>query len=368
MQKINQQAIEELIQAGQTQPAITIYVPLNTSVSPQDINANQIRFKNLINQAIDLAEQHSNGKSLVETLSSTLKSNLYDVDFWRDQSAGLLLCARPDSLHMFRLPTTAEEYVALDSQYHLAPVLAMLTEANEYYVLTVAQHHPKLFAGDMYGLHIAGITLPADIRTALNIDEANQKYELQGSAVGTSMKTGGYNGRGGAHNTQEEDRLKFFRMIDHIVCSQADNKRPLILAGTDSEIAEYRNISKYPQILETAINGSHADIDMEGLHAKAAEIVSHELLQPVRQAAIEEFQRLEGANPERTASNLDQITAATDAGRVDKLLISQMAQPAEKSRLIHRLAGKVWQMSGTVIRLQPADMPHGAAMVARLRY
>lgn len=280
----------------------------------------------------------------------------------------MLLCAQPDTVQMYRLPASVSEYTAIDDQFHLAPVLVMINEAQDFYILTVNQHQPKLFAGDVYGLRIADISLPTDIRSALNIDEANQKSENQGSAVGTGMKNAGFNGRGGAHNPQEEDRLKFFRIVDHTICSQADSSRPLILAGTDSEVAEYRSLSKYPQILEPTINGSHADIDMTNLHARAQDIIHHELVRPAHEAAIEEFERLEGANPERTASSLAQIEDATDAGRVDKLLIGDMSQQSDKLRSIHRLAGKVWQMSGTIIRLQPADMPHGAPMLARLRY
>jgi hypothetical protein len=284
------------------------------------------------------------------------------------------------------LPVDTDEYVAVDETLHLAPVLAMLNENHSYYVLLVNQHKPKLFKGDMYELHMSDVELPASLEAALNIDENNQKSENQGSATGTGIKTGRFNGRGGGKNPQEEDRLKFFRLIDRTACNGIKDSSSMILAGIEAEAVEYRNLSKYPQLLRATISGSHVDFNMEALHRQAVAIIKEELIQPAHQKAIDEYRRLAGANPGRTAQDIVSIKSAIEQGRVDKLLAPISSQTTDTIRdtleavqkitlphgdngkLLNRLAAKVWQMSGTIISLTPQEMPNGAAMAARLRY
>lgn len=386
MQKITRQAVESLLTAEQPQPAVTMYVPMHTTASPPHISENQIRLKNAISDVKDRLAVYESGHKLAVALDEWLDGIYDDLRFWEHLSPGILICARPDSLQMFHLPVDTEEYIAVDEQFHLAPVLAMLNEFREYYVLTVDQHNPKLFRGDMYGLEPSGIQLPESLHAALNIDEPNQKSENQGSASGSSLNTGSFNGRGGARNPQEEDRMKFFRIIDRIICTADTQGLPIILAGVDAETVEFRSVSKYPRILEDTVSGSHADSNLQELFAQVRAIVESELVLPVRQAAVAEYQRLEGANPDRVAHDMKSIQDATEQGRVDKLLatmgrrttdtirdtlqaVSKITFPdAEHSKRLNTLATKVWQMSGTVISLTPSEMPHGAPMVARLRY
>jgi hypothetical protein len=386
MQNITREAVEKLLETNQPSPAVTMYIPMHTSASPPHITENQIRLKNLISKAADEIRAHDEASKLGKELQQMLDSVYDDLSFWEQQTAGMLVCARPGNIQMFHLPMDTDEYLAIDETFHLAPVLAILNENHPYYVLTVEQHNPKLFKGDMYGLRFSDISLPETVQAALNLDEQNQKSENQGAASGSSVNTSGFNGRGGARNPQEEDRLKFFRIVDKIVCSSDLQGLPLILAGIDAETVEYRNLSKYPKILKGTINGSHADLDMDRLFKKARRIVEKELVMPVHAAAIEEYERLEGANPGRTARDMKAIQEAIDQGRVDKLLASMSNRTtdtvqdslkdvakitfpdAKQSKTLNRLAMKVWQMSGTVINLTPHEMPHGAPMVARLRY
>lgn len=386
MQDISQDAIGELLAAGKPQLAVTIYAPMHTSASPPHITENQIRLKNLVRLAIEKLDNANKARQLSAELQSMLDKVSHEMSFWESQTPGILICAAPGMLKMFHLPTDTDEYVALDNNFHLAPVFAILNENRAFYVLTVAQHNPKLFSGDMFDLKIANVKLPGSVEVGLNIDENNQKSENQGSATGSSTNTGWFNGRGGARNPQEEDRMRFFRMVDNIVNATVDRSAPMILAGINAETTEYRNISNYPNILENTISGSHSDANLDFLHEKASKIIEKELIAPSRQSIVEEYQRLEGANPDRIARDQESILAAAEQGRIDKFMammntytkdtirdtaaaVSKITFPEpEISRTINQLALKVWQMSGTIINLRPNEMPHGLAMAARLRY
>lgn len=388
MEKISQESVQALLGSGAspTTTRVTMYIPVEATASPPHITENQIRFKNLFHKAIEQSADRPDAAGLVKELTAFLDEHIESLDFWKSQSRGMLICAEPGAIHLFRLPVDTEEYVAVDNTYHIAPVLALLQDAREYYVLSLAQQNPTLYEGDMYGLTPSAISLPETMRSALGIDEPNQQTENQGSATGSSLNTGWFNGRGGARDPQDTDRLRYFHLIDKILLDKADRSKPLILAGIDAETAEYRGLSKYPQILNASVAGNHTETRPEELFIKTRQIVLEELVTPEHAAAREEYERLSGANPDRVAHDTKSIAAAAEQGRIDKLL-AMMARhttdtvqdkvesvlritfpEAERSKTLNNLAMQVWQMSGKVFSLLPHEMPNGAPMVARLRY
>jgi hypothetical protein len=394
MEKLSREAIDLLL-ASNGKPAVTIYAPMIPSGAPPHISENQIRLKNLMHAASNELDSRGDGRELSKTLLDTYDKLNADIEFWERQTPGLLICADSEGLRMFNLPLDTEEYVAIDDQFHLAPVLGLLADDHQFYVLTIAQQNPRLYKGDMYGLHPAGITLPISVAEALNIDESNQKSENQGTATGPSSQgaasspasgRGWFNGRGGAKSPQEADRMRFFRVLDAVVMDKTDQSLPLILGGTESEIAEFRSISKHPHILEGCISGNQADTDTATLFEQARQIIQKELIEPEHAAAIEEYTRLSGANPDRVAKDQKAIESAAEQGRIDKLLASVYRNTSDtvsdsfadvlritfpgkdNSRTLNNLAVTVWQMSGKVVNVLPDQIPNNALMVARLRY
>jgi hypothetical protein len=385
MEKITHAAITELLELDST-PKVTIYGPLELGSAPPHITENQIRFKNLVRSAIEQLKAKGDTSKLSRDLEDMLSSNYDNLEFWKDNGRALLICAAPGMARLFQLPIASEEYVSVDDGFHLAPVLALLEDAKEFYILTLAQQNPKLYKGDMYGLMEIDAGLPRSLREGLGIDEPNQKSESQGSATGLSTRTGWFNGRGGSRDPMDNDRLKFFHMIDARLMEKTDRSLPLLLAGIDAEIAEYRSISKYPKLMEGFIAGNHTECQPTELFEKAQAIVHSELIQPEHDAAREEYERLSGANPDRVAHDKDSIMTAAEQGRIDKLLtqfsrnttdtvtdrvasVLRISFPAEEmSQTLNKLAAAVWAQSGKVISLLPDEMPNGAPMVARLRY
>ncbi|HET9174445.1 MAG TPA: hypothetical protein VFN56_04150 [Candidatus Saccharimonadales bacterium] len=388
MEDITREAIASLLaETPPRAPAVTIYVPTHVSASPPHMTEDQIRLKNLIHKAVGIIKNRDDGRAVQRDLCDRLEQLLVDRDFWEMQTKGLLICARPGMLRMFRLPFDTEEYVAVADHFHLAPIFGVLEDLQEYYVLAVAQHKPRLFTGTLYELHDSGIALPETLEQGLHIDELNQKSEQQASAVGSSMNTGGYNGRGGAKNPAEDERLRFWRMLDQVILNKANTTAPLILAGIDSETAEYRSISHHPNVLKTTIEGSYGGAQPHEVFAKAEAILRTELLNREHERIIDEYNRAKGQAPQLAAQDVAAIVDAADQGRIDKLLIAGVRVttdtvrdnsepvpvitfPAEPSaQVFHDIAYRVWNTSGTVVDIEADHMPErGALMLATLRY
>lgn len=387
MEQLNREAIAELLQSEPKAPAITIYLPTHRTATPPHMTEDQIRFKNLIHRAIEILKNRDDGRELIPVLESRLNELQDDREFWEAQTEGLLMCIRPGSFRMFRLPIDTEEYVAVADHFHLAPVFGVLEDMQEYHVLAVAQHMPALYKGDMYDLQASDIRLPENLAAGLNIDELNQKSEQQASAHGQNILPGGYNGRGGAKDPTEEDRMRFWRMIDRAVNNKLEGDLPLILAGIESEVVEYRSISKYPKILNGTIQGSFSGAKPQDLFQPALDIVRKELLNPTHDDVIAEYKRAKGQAPELAAHDMAAIADAAEKGRIDKLLLADIRYttdtvrdntdpvpvitfpPEESAQAVHDIANRVWHTSGQIVDIEAGHMPErGALVLATLRY
>jgi hypothetical protein len=388
VEELSRDAITNLLSSKPKAPVVTIYLPTHRAATPPNMTEDQIRFKNLVNKATDILKNRDDGRELGEAMRASLGELLENREFWESQTEGLLICARPGQMRMFHLPVDTEEYVAVADHFHLAPIFGVLQDMQEYYVLTIAQHSPALLRGNMYDLYATDIELPSTVEAGLNIDEVNQKSEQQASARGSSTNlTGTFNGRGGARNPAEEDRMRFWRMVDQTVCSKAETKLPLILAGIESETVEYRSISKYPKILDSAIHGNFSGANPHDLFPQAFEIVRKELLNPMHDDVIAEYKRAKGQAPELAAKDIAAIRDAAEKGKIDKLLVADIRYttdtvrdniepvpvitfpPEESAQAVHDIAYQVWNTSGQIVDIEQEHMPErGALMLATLRY
>ncbi len=383
MQDLTQASIAALL-TGKEAPLVTIYAPMHITASPPHMTENQIRLKNLTHKAADILRtdyQHA-GKRMADLLQAQVDSYLNNLEFWEHQTEGLLLCADSQQVQTFHLPIDTEEYVAVDNCYHLAPVLALLDDEQSFYVLAVAQHNPKLFAGSMYGLCEMEVDLPKSLTSALNIDERNQKAEHT-QARGGSV---GFNGRGGARDPRQDERLRFFRIIDEVACTATERGLPLILAGTESELAEYRSVSRHPRVLEQSIVGSFSGAKAHDLFAAAYTIIRNQLILTRRQQIVQTYTRLKGTRKERVTEDPIAIAEAAKQGRVETLLIALRRNTAdtirdtakaveritfprdELSAMINKTANAVAQASGRIVNIDTNALATPSPVMALLRY
>lgn len=386
MNKISPKMLDTLTGSRPSAPAITLYLPTHTSASPPHMTEDQTRFKNLFHKALEIMNSRDKHNDFNAEFKKRCEELLDDRDFWASLTQSLLLCARPGVFEYYHLPIDSDEYVAVDDHFHLTPVLGLIHDAREYYVLSVTQKNPHLLRGDMYGLYPTGADLPQTLEAALNLDEPNARTEHSQSAVGSSLKTSVYNGRGGARDPREDDRMKFFRLIDHIVYHQTDRSLPLILAGIDSEVAEYRKESKYPKLTKAHIPVNFGVDDTAAMHQKAMAVIREEIINADHHQALERYLRLSGQSPERTVEQMAAVKKAAEGGRVDTLLVgmsretrdtvrdnntpvTKLVFPDDKeSQAVDYIAQQVFNQSGAIINMDQEQMPHHRLALAINRY
>lgn len=382
---ITKDSIQDLINSeSKTIPAVTIYLPTSRYASPAHMSENEIRLKNILRKAEDVIVSRDDAKAFLPEFIDNIKQMLASESFLEKQTEGLLICARPGLFYSLHLAIDVDEYLSVSDQFHLAPVFGLIKDYSQYYVLVVAQHQPALYKGDNYGVYGTNVSLPLSLQDALKIDEANHDSEKQTSSYGA---TKGYNGRGGDKNIEDIDRLKFWRLIDQTVMSRTDRKIPLILAGIESEIVEYKEISKYPTILNDHIEGSYGGVKPHELFRKSYPLIIKDIIKPEHHQLIEEYKRLSGNSPNLVASDLKSILIAAREGRVEKLLLGLIRNTTDNvregqdqlplisfpsieiSQPLNEIAWTVWKSGGLVINIDHQLMPvKNGLFLAILRY
>jgi hypothetical protein len=386
MEPLTSEAIHQLVRKGIAAPAVTIYAPMHRAATPPNMTEDQIRLKNLINQTTHKLDKLPNGAKLARVLRKKFNELLNDRIFWESQTEGLLLVATPDFMRLFQLPIDTAEHITVNERFHLAPIFSLLADQQSFYTLVLAQRKPHLYKADLYGLYDAGLELPSNLEIALNIDENNQQNEQGRSDTGSDGDTSNFNGRGGAHDPSREDRLRFFRLIDDQIMEHADRSLPLLLAGVDSEISEYRELSKYPHLLSEHLAGNYADIPEPKLFDHALRAFRKSVIMHEHEAVLDRYERVHGTNPQLAANDDMAAAEAAEAGRVDTLVVGMSRFTTDSVRdtmeptmvlefsadnddeLINETAQLVWSSGGRVVNIETEKLPLNVRMHAILRY
>lgn len=384
MNYLTQESIKELTEAERRSPAVTIYIPTHRAPTPPNMSEDQLRFKNLTEKAVDILKNRGEPHEFIQFIREECVRLHQDRSFWQDQLESLLVCIRPGQVKTYNLPIDCDEYVAVDDHFHLAPVYAFLSDEQEYYVLALAQHDPKLYKGDMYELKPTDIELPKNIEEALNIDELHLKsvqYHTGNQGGATQI-----HGHGGAKDTGDPERLRFFSIVDNRVRQRADKKLPLIIAGVDSEVAEYKELSDYPKIMHKHISGNYTGVNPKDLYDKVRHIIEEEIIMSKHADVLQRFQRLAGENDNLVATSYAEIKDAAEKGRIETLAVGMSRKTRDTvrdndeqvtkitfsdsmdSKALDYIAQLVWSQSGQVVNLYENQMPAKRPMFAIMRY
>jgi hypothetical protein len=358
-------------------------MPTHNIPSPPHTRENRTRFKNLYSRASNFLDRSAEiSSNLKDSLRTRLLGLLDDLDFWTDQADGLAVFATANKLEYFHLPLECDEYVAIDSQFHLLPLIGLLPNLVDFYVLTISQKQPVLFKGDAYGLERSEIILPASVRQDLRIDEMVQ--EREGSQFHSIAGGAGaeWHGHGGIKDAGTEERMLFFKHVDDILFAQTNHSMPIVLAGTDSEVEEYRQLSRYPNILSGYLHGSYQAANPNEIFRPACDIIDREVIQKSREKTIENYRSAH----KLVASDITDVKSAAEAGRVDTLLIPSLLYttdtvqdntepipkiaflPSKQMVEVDYIARQSWRQGGKVSLLDRALMPSGDPVAAILRY
>jgi hypothetical protein len=322
MHKVTQSSIETLARP-QSENVISIYLPTHRHSTALHRQEDQTRFKNLIREAKERWLSDGNNSDLTSVFKQ-LESKFDNTDLWQHTTEAMAIFAGKDTLEIFNLPIECEERIHISDSYDITPLLIVAASNQPYYLLNLAMHNTKLFKGDVYGLEPVTIDFPTSPEDALNIDEmfsGSNTVRSQNSPTGGSSNIFSPHGQGDSNGAGREERLQYFRIIEGMIMDYAeiDHTWPVLIAGTDSEVGDYRTMSKLPTLIHTYIPGNHTNTTLPNLSALAWPIIQSDVIN--KRAADMMDQLNEKAGIKKSSIDYKDMTEAANMGRVKTLLV-----------------------------------------------
>lgn len=376
MNKLTSQTLDTLLNYSDS-PVLSIYIPTHRYPTGPNISEDQTRFKNLVKAGIDQWREVTDEKT-VKHLAERLDITLNDVSFWDNTTESLAIFATKDSVQMINLPIECEEHIFVGETFDVTPLLITQEINQPYYVLALALQSPKLFRGDMYDIQPVDIELPASYKQALNIDETRPEGHANRTIDGA-------HGQGDPKRTEQEDRLRYLRIIDDKIVdsSDVDSSLPFIIASTENEAADFKSLTKLTNVIDTVLPGNHTATPTQELHTLSWQIFQAVSGDRERQSILDHFDQKTSA--QKTSVDDKTIYDAAIDGRIETLLIDMCETttdsvndsagqkllirfPSGYGKFLQDLVRTVVSQSGKIVCLDKTFIPQQATTAAIFRY
>ncbi|MEQ8754023.1 MAG: hypothetical protein RID09_10965 [Coleofasciculus sp. G1-WW12-02] len=377
-----------------TQPeglCVSIFMPTHTA-GPQ-IKQDPIRFKNLMGKAeAQLVEQGMRSADAQEMLKSA--QELDRDHFWRHQNQGLALFIAPNFFRYYRLPLDFEELVVVGEQFHLKPLMPLLTGDGRFYILALSQKKVRLLVGGRDRIREIQPeevdNLPESLMSVLQYEDSENQTQFMSSQTYSpgglpGSDPGTLHGRG-VDEDHENQIVRFLSKVNKGIREfLQDETVPLVLAGVDYLLPIYKRVNSYPHLLEEGITGNPDLSKPEELHTQAWAIVQP-TFQQAEKEAIDRFREFSGNNQEQASDALKEVVQAAYNRRIDSLFVALDHQqwgsfdPQSNTVQLHEqhqagdqdlldLAAVYTVLNGgTVFAVEPDRVPAQSPIAAVFRY
>ncbi len=381
----------EALSAPQPHECISIYTP--TVRSGMEQQTNPIRFKNMLQKAEAKLKETGMRKPDIEELLKEARQLQKNTDFWRHTSDGLAVFLSERVSHYFRLPISFDEHVAVGKRFHLKPLMPLMSNDGQFFVLAVSQGANRFLQCTRYGVTERTVPdMPASLGETLAFDVPEKHVGYHAGSRAGRQNSRGKQAQGDAvfhgHGELKEEHLnsikRYFQDIDRALKPFLNkHDAPMVLAAVQYLQGLYRDISSYQQVLDEGVDGNPDQMDDNELRDRALEIVEP-IFKQAQEEAVEKFGDFIGEG--QTSRTFDEVVPDALFGRVATLFVDVDAQqygtidretgrvelhdeeqPGDEE-LVDVAAVETFRQGGKVYALKRDEMPIDAPVAAVLRY
>lgn len=290
-----------------------------------DVQQNPIRLRNLLDQAESKLLEEGRRSSAVRDLLQPARELLTNGTFWRaNEAEGLFVLVSEGLFRTLYLPEKLKEDVMIGRRFLLEPLVRFCRGEEEFFLLALSGGAVRLYLCRDENMQPVALPpgCPTDMETALAGTELEKSLQAHVSVPHRSGGRGDLIMHG--HGTPKDDTKTLITEYFQIVCKHLEPKlreelRPLMLAAVDYCHPIFRQICKYPQLMEQGVSGSPDELSEQELFQRAREAAQPFLTQG-RTLALERCREFLGTD--RVADELEQILFDAHQGRVDTLLVA----------------------------------------------
>jgi hypothetical protein len=372
-------SVEEL-KSVVTNTGLCVTVILPMRVTPVDHMKAGIRLKRALKDIHARLEQRGFRPSDRNELLQPIFDLAETLDAEVDRGGSLVIFRAPDAFRHFFVDETLAPVAAIDDQFHVRPILPIITRDPRFCILALSQNHIRLLR--CTDRESEEVTLPASTPKSFEEFLATRSPHSPPDA----------NAEGGtAEFTSTTDRdnrdshlFNFYRAVNKGVVEVLNgDKLPLVLAGVEYQIPIYNKANTYSNVVDAVVKGAPESFKGGELHKRALEAMKGYWEKDVQQA-LDSYEKWGGSD--RVSSSIKQIVAAAHDGRIAHLFVADSAeQPGSfdestQKVTVHAEAGPETEdlinaaclhtliTSGDVFVLPRNRVPHGADIAAVLRW
>ena len=321
MDIFHSQHLKEIFDASDSK-CISIYLP--AFVSGREVRQTPIRFRNLLNKALEEWEKRGWDKEEIETQLKEIGDWNETTDSSQYQAPGLCLFIAPGFFRFYRLPLHFKEQVEVSNRFYIQPLLPILYKDRNFYVLTLDLHNIKLFRAneqEIDEMELEGVTTSFQDFMGQFDEEKQVQYHTNTSNPSSGAPGLIFHGQGSAgdETTRKHQIQQFFQTLNRELKPYlGEEKIPIVLAGTDYLLPMFRDISDFEPIVKEGIEGNMEQTQPKQLNEKALNI-----LKPIWEKEKEKSkERFEYSKSKGIGSN-DVLEVAQKAhqGKVEELLL-----------------------------------------------
>ncbi|MFO8008207.1 MAG: hypothetical protein R6V05_10775 [Candidatus Brocadiia bacterium] len=369
------------------EPCVSIFVPLMRG-GPEK-KQNRIRLKNTFREVENRLSETDMRPGEIREFLDPAAELLEELPYWKQDSDGLAVFLAPELFRYYRLPSKMQELVVVSDQFHLKPLLPLLTGDGRFYVLALSQNAVRLLQCTHHSLRELDLKgAPTSLADILQYEADTETLQFH-----TGVPAQGHPGKGAVFHSQADDAdgavhkkkvRDFINQVENAVQDLlADERAPLVLAGVEEIRAIYAEANRYPGLLDRGVDGNPDRAKSQELQEQAWEIVRPEFERTKEEAVGACLRFAEG---ERGSTDLNEVLKAAGSGRVEVLLTDldrhewgrydpssgyvhlHYREETGDEDLLDWAAVHTLRHGGTVFALPTEQMPNGWEVAAVFRY
>lgn len=368
--------LRELL-AEHPQPRLSLFMPTHRRGAEED----PIRFRKLLGRAEGRLVETGWRSSAAGELLAPMRALLEDASFWPHQAEGLAVFLAPDFFRVRRLPVAFREEVEVGELFRVAPLLPLLQGDGRFFVLALSLNGVRLYEGTRFTfgpVNLPGV--PRNLEEALRFHDRDEVLSFHTRPTSGGTWGAIFNGQGVGIDDAKDDLVRYFRGIDRGLHEVLREERaPLVLAAVDYFLPLYRQVGKYPFLLEQAVVGNPERLTEKELHERAWALVEPRFRENLHKDAALYHQ---AAVAGKATADLRRIVPEAYRGEVATLFAAQgrslwgVLDPTTEEVVVHetKVPGDVDLLNfaaihclrhgNTVHVVPPEDMPEGETLAA----
>jgi hypothetical protein len=387
MDILRQKDLQQLIETS-GECCISLYMPTHRVGRAQQ--QDPIRFKNLVAGAQERLLGYGLRRPEVQALMHRAESLLIDGDFWQHQSDGLAVFLSPGYSQIYRLPSSFDELISIGNNFHIKPLLPLLSQDGQFYILALSMNNIRLYLGNRDTMNEVELgDIPTSMQGALAMDDPEKHVDFH-TGVGSSGREGKrqavFHGHGSKQSEEKTNILRYFQKVDRGLKDLLEEQTiPMVLAGVDYLLPIYHKANTYQGLMEKGLEGNPEELNEKELHKLAWNLVEP-IFKEEQKQTLEQFKQLHGQQSDRASDDLKIVVKAANFGQVEtlfvpfgvqrwgrydpqqnKVILEKQPTP-ENEDLLDFAAMHTLFNSGKVYAVQPDKLPGDGELAAILRY